>query len=58
MTISKKNRQKAYELCKDIDADDTPIVALSLELGAKIRTGDEKLKQGLRDKGFDHFTDF
>lgn len=56
--ISKKNKHQAYELCKDIDEDDTPIIALSLELDAKVWTGDKKLKKGLGDKGFDNFFEF
>lgn len=54
-TISKKNRQQAYELCKDIDEDDTPVIALSLELDARVWTGDKSLKKGLKYKGFDNF---
>ncbi len=30
--IQKHNWQKAYQLCKDVDEDDTPHVALTLEL--------------------------
>jgi len=53
--ISKRNKAKAYELCKGIDEHDTPIVALALELNASIWTGDKKLKDGLIHKGFDNF---
>lgn len=42
--ISQGNRQKAYELCRDIDEDDTPIIALALQLNAVIWTGDKNLK--------------
>jgi predicted nucleic acid-binding protein len=53
--VSSENKQKAYQLCKDVDEDDTPIVALALQLGAPVWTGDEKLKKGLRAKGFNSF---
>ena len=53
--ISKRNKVKAYELCKEIDEHDTPIVALALELNASIWTGDKKLKDGLIHRGFDNF---
>jgi len=55
--VSSENKQKAYQLCKDVDEDDTPIVALALQLDAPIWTGDEKLKNGLRSKGFNSFID-
>ena len=32
--VSSENKQKAYQLCKDVDEDDTPVVALALQLGA------------------------
>jgi len=41
----------AYSLTKDVDEDDTPFVALALELGAKLWTGDKKLTTGLQNKG-------
>ena len=53
--VSKENRIKAYKLCKDVDEDDTPFVALSLEFEAKLWTGDKKLKKDLTLKGFDNF---
>ena len=55
--ISKRNKLKAYELCKEIDEYDTPIVGLALELNASIWTGDKKLKNGLIQKGFSSFFD-
>ena len=45
---------KAYELCNDYDAEDTPFVALSLHLDALLWTGD-KIKNHLKKKGFDKF---
>lgn len=53
--VSHENRQKAYELCRDIDEDDTPIIALALQLNAVTWTGDKKLKAGLKSKGFNPF---
>ena len=50
--ISEESFQKAYSLTKDIDENDTPFVALSLELSATLLTGDKKLVEGLKAKGF------
>lgn len=55
--ISIENFVSAYRLCKGIDEKDTPFVALALELGFEFWTRDKKLKNGLRQKGFDHFFD-
>ncbi len=49
------SRQSAYDLCKDVDIKDTPFVALAIELGIKLWTGDKKLKDGLRLKGYHDF---
>ncbi len=53
--IALKNKRIAYQLCKNIDIKDTMFVALALELNAMLWTGDQKLKNGLRKKGFDNF---
>lgn len=53
--ISIESRQKAYDLCKDVDLKDIPFIALSIELGIPIWTGDKKLKEGLKRKGFQNF---
>lgn len=53
--ISLENRASAYALCQDIDESDTPHVALTLELKGLLWTGDKKLKEGLKRKGFDQF---
>lgn len=53
--IQTDNLKLAYDLCQDIDVNDTIHVALTLELRGKLWTGDKKLKQGLIDKGFDLF---
>ena len=53
--ISLNNRTAAYLLCEDIDESDTLHIALTLELNGLLWTGDEKLKEGLKRKGFDRF---
>ncbi len=53
--IGKDSRQKAYDLCKDIDIKDMPFIALAIDLGIPIWTGDKKLKDGLRLKGYSDF---
>ena|SRR3972149_4078417 len=50
--VSIENRKAAYQFCLDIDESDTPHVALALELDALLWTGDKKLKDGLKAKGF------
>lgn len=53
--IGLDSRQKAYDLCFDVDIKDTPFVALSIDLAVPFWTGDKKLKDGLRQKGFQNF---
>ena len=53
--ITSSNRLSAYQLCQDVDKEDTPHVALTLELNGILWTGDKKLKEGLIRKGFDRF---
>lgn len=50
--IGLDSRQKTYDLCKDIDIKDTPFIALAIELNIPIWTGDKKLKDGLKLKGY------
>ena len=56
--IEKTNWIKAYDLCRHIDENDTPIVALALELDGLLFTGDKKLKKHLKSKGFTNFFDY
>ncbi len=53
--ISEENYLRAYTLCKEIDENDTPFVALALEINGCLFSGDEKLKKALKNKGFDRF---
>ncbi|MGE0104625.1 MAG: PIN domain-containing protein [Blastocatellales bacterium] len=53
--ISTDNLVRAWELCRDIDEEDTPHVALTLEVEGLLWTGDKRLKEGLQMKGFYHF---
>ena len=56
--ISIENRLQAYELCHDIDKNDSAHVALTLELKGLLWTGDKTLKEGLLQKGFQRFFDY
>lgn len=49
----KKNYQKAFEFCENVDLDDIPFVAFSLYLKCKLWTGDKKLIKGLKENNFD-----
>ena len=46
---------QARRLCSDVDEKDTPFIALTIHLNARLWTEDAELKRGLRAKGFDHF---
>jgi predicted nucleic acid-binding protein len=50
-SINQSSWDQANELTKDIDEDDTPFIALCIELNAKLWTGDKVLAQGLLKKG-------
>lgn len=56
--ISKENRMTAYNLCQNLDEKDSPFIALAIEIDAYVWTGDKKLKEGLKKKGFKKFADF
>jgi predicted nucleic acid-binding protein len=45
----------AYDLCFDIDQDDTSFIAAGIFLKAKIWTGDKELIRGLIKKGYNQF---
>lgn len=49
--IGVENWQKAFEITKEVDEKDTPFVALTLEIGGFLWTGDKKLISGLSKKG-------
>jgi len=51
--IPKEIFNQAYALCKDVDDKDTPFIALSIFLDAHFLTGDKKLANELKKKGFD-----
>jgi putative PIN family toxin of toxin-antitoxin system len=53
--ISSENYILAYNLCKETDENDTPFVALALEINGFLLTGDTKLKKALKNKGFNRF---
>lgn len=53
--ITVENKARAFELCKDIDMDDIPFIALALQLNADSWTGDKKLKKHLKQIGFTSF---
>ena len=46
---------QARQLCSGVDEKDTPFIALTIHLNARLWTEDAELKHGLRAKGFDHF---
>ena len=53
--ITPEHRKAAYDLCHGIDETDTHHVALALELNAVLWTGDKRLMEGLKEKGFKDF---
>jgi len=46
---------RAEEYCRDVDPQDAPHVALTLEVDGLLWTGDKRLRRGLEAKGFDRF---
>ncbi len=50
--VAELNRQEALHLTKDIDEDDTPFVALAMQLQCPLWTGDKKLVERVKEKGF------
>lgn len=50
--ISEIHWNLAYDLAYDVDEDDTPFLATAIGIEAIIWTGDKKLINGLKKKGF------
>lgn len=50
--ISTESRQKAYDLCKEIDHKDIIYVALAIELNCVLITRDKPLHNGLIQRGY------
>ncbi len=50
--ISQTSWSEAFKLTNDVDENDTPFVALTIELKTILWTGDKKLINGLVAKGF------
>jgi predicted nucleic acid-binding protein len=50
--MNRESKQKAMDLCKDIDEKDTPYVALAIEMDVSVISNDKKLYKGLKEKGF------
>lgn len=46
---------EAHRLCREVDAKDTPYIALTLHLDGRFWTEDSELKKGLRARNFDRF---
>lgn len=53
--ISTNNFVNAFQLCKGIDENDIPFVALALEFDCLYWTRDQILRNGLLDRGFNRF---
>ena len=49
--IGELSWMQAHQLTKDVDENDTPFIALSIELNARLWTGDKKLTAGILGKG-------
>ena len=52
-SISEQSWIQAFALTRNIDEDDTPFIALGIELNAKLWTGDKVPSKGLAKKGVD-----
>ncbi len=56
--IPKKIKQKAYNLCKDIDIKDSMFLSLAFYLKAVILSGDKTFKNGLLEKKVNIFFNY
>lgn len=56
--MAKESREKARELCKDIDEKDTPYITLAIEMDIPFITNDKKLYKGLKKKKFSNIVLF
>ena len=54
-SLKKVNIVKAEKLVADIDPKDMHFIALHLQIKHKIWTSDDRLKEGLTQKGYAHF---
>ena len=52
IAIAAGSFMKAHSLCANIDPEDIPFVALSIDLDMPLWTNDKKLREGLRAKGY------
>ncbi len=50
--VSSEYKSQAFRLCQNIDEDDIPFIALSLQLNAVFWTGDKQLKEYLKEHHF------
>ncbi len=57
LQISEESWVKAEELTSDIDVKDISFVAMTIETGGILWTGDKKLIRGLTSKGFEQVVD-
>ncbi len=53
--VSSECKSQAFRLCHNIDEDDIPFIALSLQLKAVFWTGDKQLKEYMKEHGFNLF---
>lgn len=53
--LSLMSRKLAFDLCSDVDKNDAVFVALTIEYDGLLWTGDKKLIEGLKKKGFNQF---
>ena len=52
IAISSGSFMRAHSLCRDVDLEDIPFVALSIDLEIPLWTNDKKLKEALRAKEY------